>query len=638
MAHVLIRLKLASLRHGFQGGQSSTLWAGWTFGAAFALVTLGIGVGGWANAPTALDRLAIAFLLWTGLWIVVPLVGAASDPLRTEYFALLPLRPRRLVLGLLAASLVGILPTVTLAAFGALVVVGAALGPGAAVIALLSTILLVGLVVAGSKVVGGLVSRAVESRIGLEIAALQYALLVASTWIWIPLAAVASGAGPSAGGGPLAAAGPALARAVPSGWGVVAVEAAGGGNWPLAIAALGGMAVLVGGLVIAWSAILGRQLHGERTGAAFARPSGAGRGWIVGRLPATPLGATTAKELRAWTRQPRRRVQLRVALWTAVLLAVIPGLLGATWMWPFAGIIVAWAAGITAANVYGFDGTAIWLTLAVPGSEPADVRGRQAAWLVAFGTTAAAATVVLTVAGGQAWAWPWVAAALPAAIGAAVGLVPIVSLTLPAPLPDRRGGDPMDLGDDPRTQGALFSQGIVMTILVPLLASPAILVAYAGSTVNPVYAWLGLPVGIATGVAYCWWFGKLASRRLARRGPELLERMRARPMTKPAGAGGVREVPGRAWVAVLVGSLLMFPQGLVPLALVLTDSASRLWFIPRYLPEPWPIPAIAAFVLAGLVAYGLAWRWWRAASQVGRERAAGAETALGDPRRRMRRS
>ncbi len=596
------------------------LWAGWTIGAALALATLGLGLRGWSDAPTALDQLAVAFLLWTALWIVVPLVGAASDPLRTEYFALLPLRPRRLVLALFAASLVGILPTVTLAAFGALVIVGVAIGPGAALIALAATILLIGVVVAGSKVVAGLVSRSVESRIGIEIAALQYALLVASTWIWIPLAGVASGAGPSGAGGPLAGA-PELARALPTGWGVVAVEAIGAGNWPLAIAALGGMAVLVGGLLLAWSRILGGQLQGgRRAGAAIAGPTGRGRGRIVDLLPATPVGATTAKELRAWTRQPRRRVQLRVALWTAVLLAVIPGLLGAVWMWPFAGIVVAWAAGITAANVYGFDGTAIWLTIAAPGTELADVRGRQAAWLIAFGTTASAATVVLTIASGQAWAWPWVAAALPATIGAAVGLVPIVSLVLPAPLPDQRGGDPMDLGDDPRTQGALFSQGIVMSILVPLLASPAILVVDAGSTLNPLYAWLGLPVGIISGMAYGWWLGELAGRRLARRGPELLQRMRARPMPEPARTRGVGEVPGRVWVAVLVGSLLIFPQGLVPLALRLSSSASRLWFLPRYLPEPWPIPAIVAFVLAGFAVYVLAWRWWRAANQVARKR------------------
>ncbi len=161
--------------------------------------------------------------------------------------------------------------------------------------------------------------------------------------------------------------------------------------------------------------------------------------------------------------------------------------------------------------------------------------------------------------------------------------------------------------------------------------------ANAGSTLNPVYAWLGLPVGIITGLASGWWLGKLAARRLARRGPELLERMRARPMAS-ARTRGVGEVPGRASVAVLVGSLLIFPQGLVPLALRLTNSASRLWFVPRYLPEPWPIPAIVAFVLAGLAAYVLAWRWWRAANRVARNGAAQEIVARRNPRRQVRRS
>ena len=36
---------------------------------------------------------------------------------------------------------------------------------------------------------------------------------------------------------------------------------------------------------------------------------------------------------------------------------------------------------VTASNLYGQDGTALWLTLLAPGSERADVRGRQLAWL-----------------------------------------------------------------------------------------------------------------------------------------------------------------------------------------------------------------------------------------------------------------
>lgn len=618
MVGVLIRLKLASLRHALRGGQSSALWTGWTIGAVLALITLGIGVDAGSQMAPALDRLAIAFLAWAALWILVPLVGGASDPLRVETFTLLPIRPGRLAVGLLVASLVGVLPAITAVAFAALVVAAAVIGPGAALLAGAATLLLLGLVVAGSKVAGVLVSRAVETRVGLEIAALVYALLVAATWLWIPLAAVSSGATPSGSGGSVSDAFPQVARLLPTGWGIVAVEAVQRDDWLLAFGAVAGLAAVAGGLLIWWSRALASRLQGRRPGVTAARES-QGRlvRWLVDAMPSTPIGATTAKELRAWIGQPRRRVQLRVPIWTAVLLAVVPGLLGATWLWPFAGIIAAWAAGVTAADIYGYDGTGLWLTLTIPGSERADVRGRQAAWLIVFGTTAVVATVVLALASGQAWSWPWVAAALPATIGACVGLVPLVSLALPAPLPDSRGGDPMDLGDDPRTQGQLFTQGLLMTILVPFLVAPVILITGAASTVDPRFGWSGVLLGIAAGTAYGWWLGALAIRRLRRRGPELLERMRARPAPESARGRGSDQVEMRSWVAILVGTLLLFPQGLVPLVLFLSRSDSRLWFLPLYLPPPWPIPAVLACIGCGIAAYWLAWRWWREAKEAG---------------------
>ena len=69
--------------------------------------------------------------------------------------------------------------------------------------------------------------------------------------------------------------------------------------------------------------------------------------------------------------------------------------LGATAFLPFAGALTALMAAITSANLYGQDGTALWLTLLVPGSERADVRRGQLAWLALF----APMTLVLTAAG-----------------------------------------------------------------------------------------------------------------------------------------------------------------------------------------------------------------------------------------------
>jgi ABC-2 type transport system permease protein len=53
----------------------------------------------------------------------------------------------------------------------------------------------------------------------------------------------------------------------------------------------------------------------------------------------------------------------------------------------------------------------------VPGTERADVRGRQAAWLLAVGPAMVVLTVALTALSGQRWAWPGVLAMLAAVLG-----------------------------------------------------------------------------------------------------------------------------------------------------------------------------------------------------------------------------
>lgn len=52
--------------------------------------------------------------------------------------------------------------------------------------------------------------------------------------------------------------------------------------------------------------------------------------------------------------------------------------------------------GMFACNLYGFDGSALWLTLVTPGAERIDVRGRQLAWLIAIGPVAILTTIIFT--------------------------------------------------------------------------------------------------------------------------------------------------------------------------------------------------------------------------------------------------
>jgi ABC-2 type transport system permease protein len=269
-------------------------------------------------------------------------------------------------------------------------------------------------------------------------------------------------------------------------------------------------------------------------------------------------------------------------------------------------------------NLYGEEGTAFWLTRMVPGTEPADVRGRQLAWLLAVAPPAVALTAALTLLGRQAGAWPWVLAALPALLGGTAGLMVWLSAAHPVPQkdPNRRSG-PFDTGDDPAAAGAAVGQQYLMLVLVALTVVPGWALVGAGAA--PGRAGLqaaGVLAGIATGVLLWWWGGRVAARRLTDHGAEVMDLLRLGPQAAgPDSAGPEREpavelpawrsaARGVLWTAAVV---LIAPQGLVPIAFNLfgVDPQVRVWFAARYLPERLQLPAaLACIALGGLAVWG----------------------------------
>ena len=142
------------------------------------------------------------------------------------------------------------------------------------------------------------------------------------------------------------------------------------------------------------------------------------------------------RELRSWRRDPVRLQSVVVAPAFAAMTCLVPLAFDSAVFLPFLGALTALMGAVTASNLYGQDGTALWLTLVAPGSERADVRGRQVAWLVVF----APLTVILTVAGiavsGEPGLAPWAAAASAALLGGAAGLLPLVAVEALVPGPD----------------------------------------------------------------------------------------------------------------------------------------------------------------------------------------------------------
>ena len=377
-----------------------------------------------------------------------------------------------------------------------------------------------------------------------------------------------------------------------------------------------GLLGLTAVLVLAWATLLGRKLRGIRARRQHSfRPA---RAWkeIVGTVvPANAFGAVVGKELRAWARHPRRSLELRVAIWSALLLTVIPGLFGGREeLWPWAGAVLVVVATVGFANVYGMDGSSLWITLVTSSARP-DVRGRQVAWLAAVGAPAMLVTVALTAAAGAVGAWPWVLAIVPRWLARARGSVRSWHLLLPAALPERRGGDPLDLGDEPTTGGRLMLQGLTATLVVPLLAVPAGLAVWL---LPPPTRWLGVVVGLCSGALYAWILGDLAAARLERSGPELLDQMRLRAAS-PSRPRSVQSSDSNAstprsmlvsigsGILLTVGIILLVPQGIVALLFSLAGSDVRAWFVARYLPDDLQVPVSVVLAVLGASILGGAW-------------------------------
>jgi ABC-2 type transport system permease protein len=286
------------------------------------------------------------------------------------------------------------------------------------------------------------------------------------------------------------------------------------------------------------------------------------------------------------------------------------------WVGPAAALIVAMGA----ANLYGEEGTALWLTRLLPGTEGADVRGRQAAWLLVVGPATVVLTVALTAVSGQGWAWPFVLAIVPAILGGAGGLMMVLSVTWPVRQkdPHRRAG-PFDTGEDPNAAGALIGRQYLMLLLAVACAVPAAILVLLGTQGHqPVLQAVGVLAGTATGVGLCWWGGRYATRRLTGRGAELLDLLHLGPQAQPgAPAAGPAQQPARELsraraaargTLLTVGILCIVPQGLVPIGFNLfgVDPQVRVWFAARYAPQALQVPVAAAFIVAGVLAVWVA--------------------------------
>ncbi|MFC6080642.1 hypothetical protein [Sphaerisporangium aureirubrum] len=580
VALTMVQMKVAVLRHSMSGQRAGFVAIGAVTGLVLAGATIWLGLSG-------AEVLAATYAVWMLGWIFGPaFAGGGDETLRPEFFTLLGLPPRRLAAGLLVSAFVGVAPAISLLALVGLTVLGARQGLAAALVSLPALVLQLAVFVLLSRVAVALLGVALRSRVGAVGAGLANGLVLALLGqIWVVFVAL----GQSGGVPPVVGT---VARYLPSGWGVAAVEAAASGDWGRTAAALAAMAVLVVLLLAAWAALLTRRAGSARTAPGGRAPMRA----------TTASGAVLAKELRTWSRDLVRTHQLTFALAYGVFFAGAPLIIGIPVMLPLAGPIFVVMAAALSANLYGTDGTALWLTVMTPGA--ADVRGRQHAWLLTVAPIAVVLTVALTaVADGS---WPAMLALLVALLGGGAGLVPLASVyaLIPGTDPHRRGGNPLRSTEE---DGAVTGMVYAVLALASLTAVPATVVAV-------LTGWPGVVLAAVTGWACYWWFGLLAERRLLARGPELLETMRTgrRPaVTVATGRPGkwtrYEALPRRERIIVgvcySIGALPLFPQGVVPAIIKLNGGDTRAWFLAMYLPPGLQWPTIFFMIALGLAIY-----------------------------------
>ena len=515
MVELLIRLKFTLGRHSSGGARWFTL----------SVVALGAALT-WYLAVTAVSDqvrsglLMLVLAVWAGAWVLGPTITNGVGVLRSQYFTLLPLDRDRVGAGLLVTMFAGPGALLTLVVAASVAWHAWASDPAALFLGLLGMLMLVVFMVSLSRLVFRALGAAMHSRIGMEIASVQWGLIVAGLmfgWVAVQPAVAVMGSLPQSGvQGTVAT----VLSLIPTSWPLLAVDAATAGAWGAAFGWLGAFGALTLVTVVVTVRLLAPSVSSRgvrrRSRPLGSRVFGGGRSF----LPDTPLGAVVGKELRQWWRDPWRGLELRASLWTGLFIGLLGLISYLPQIAPFAGVAAVLVMGMGGANMYGHDGSALWLTVVGQDRDTirADVRGRQIAIALLIGPAAALLSVAAVVATGEYWAVPFVAAGLLALVGVSNGLSMLLSVVAVTPAVDPH------LRVDANDSGDNQLQVWVSLFAIPLLSAPTVGAAvWAGLQGMP---WLAVPVALANGVLVAWLLGGVAHRRLEKRLPETFTRIR----------------------------------------------------------------------------------------------------------------
>lgn len=528
MVATLLRLRFRILgnalsRHPWQlvGFIIGALYAaGVLFGATTGLVALGF-AGPAIAAPIIVG---VGSLVVLG-WVLAPLLVFGMDTtLEPSRLAIFPISTNRLIFALTMAGIVGIPGIVTSVAALATFVTWAH-WPGALAAAVPCVPLAVLICVVASRAVAALASGLGSGRRYRELTGVL--VFIPIVLIGPIVAGVIRGVATS-GGNLLETLSTtsAVLGWTPIGAAWAAPAAAAQGDWVGAAArfliALATLAVLL----LLWRyALVASAGSSQQRSSTAVKPGKIG---AFGRFPATATGASAARSLTYWMRDPRYQRQLIIVPLMPIILYFYSSFGHADG--GFRGIdlsapIVSLILGITLYTDVSYDGTAFGLVVARGVRGRADRLGRVlAAGIIALPLLLLVAVVTIGISGH----WPL----LPPILGISVGVlltcygvssVSSARLVIPVAAP----------GDNPfkRVPGTTFLMGIsflgIWASAIVLSIPEIVLGIIAMVTQDALLGWITVAVGVVLGAVVLALGVVLGGRTLDRTAPELLTRLKA---------------------------------------------------------------------------------------------------------------
>ena len=327
MVALLISLKVALLRGSLRGSISQRvgLVIGTLAGLGVAFVTVSGLVALRFAAPDVAGIVIVVggSLLVIG-WTVIPmLVAGVDETLDPARFALLPVRARQLVPGLLLAGLVGVPGAVT-TLVGAATVVTWSRGVIPGLLAVPSAVLGVLTCVLASRVATTASARLLATRRFREVGAMAAALMVSGVGVvpaivtqgqlrWAGLDSWLVGLGWT-----------------PMGWAwAVPADAATGAYGRAALRLTLAVGLLVLGALV-WTRLLDRALTDGAVTAGSAQAGARVGSSALDRLPEGPVWAVAARSLRYWRRDPRYLVAFSAVAVSSIVPLIVTRSAGAS--------------------------------------------------------------------------------------------------------------------------------------------------------------------------------------------------------------------------------------------------------------------------------------------------------------------